>query len=102
MIRLPPRSTRTVTLFPYTTLFRSTADDLFKLTVNADGSYRFDLINAEQVTTETISFASLGAGGPGFRELADDSATTGVNEAGRVEFQSNGTDRKSTRLNSSH
>ncbi|ALR20436.1 beta strand repeat-containing protein [Sphingobium baderi] len=68
-----------------------TADDLFKLTVNADGSYRFDLINAEQVTTETISFASLGAGGPGFRELADDSATTGVNEAGRVEFQSNGT-----------
>src|SRR3546814_8632066 len=27
MIRRPPRSTRTHTLFPYTTLFRSTADD---------------------------------------------------------------------------
>src|SRR3546814_6286166 len=26
MIRRPPRSTRTDTLFPYTTLFRSTAD----------------------------------------------------------------------------
>src|SRR3546814_3952251 len=26
MIRLPPRSTRTDTLFPYTTLFRSTCD----------------------------------------------------------------------------
>src|SRR3546814_14261280 len=26
MIRLPPRSTRTDTLFPYTTLFRSAAD----------------------------------------------------------------------------
>src|SRR3546814_11094809 len=26
MIRLPPRSTRTDTLFPYTTLFRSTGD----------------------------------------------------------------------------
>src|SRR3546814_3162521 len=26
MIRLPPRSTRTDTLFPYTTLFRSVAD----------------------------------------------------------------------------
>src|SRR3546814_3166128 len=26
MIRLPPRSTRTYTLFPYTTLFRSTRD----------------------------------------------------------------------------
>src|SRR3546814_18082318 len=28
MIRRPPRSTRTDTLFPYTTLFRSTHDDL--------------------------------------------------------------------------
>src|SRR3546814_5862936 len=28
MIRRPPRSTRTDTLFPYTTLFRSTPDDL--------------------------------------------------------------------------
>src|SRR3546814_7550282 len=28
MIRRPPRSTRTDTLFPYTTLFRSKADDL--------------------------------------------------------------------------
>src|SRR3546814_2121063 len=27
MIRRPPRSTRTYTLFPYTTLFRSTIDD---------------------------------------------------------------------------
>src|SRR3546814_15329420 len=27
MIRRPPRSTRTDTLFPYTTLFRSTADE---------------------------------------------------------------------------
>src|SRR3546814_9447352 len=28
MIRRPPRSTRTDTLFPYTTLFRSNVDDL--------------------------------------------------------------------------
>src|SRR3546814_2516770 len=28
MIRRPPRSTRTDTLFPYTTLFRSTVDNL--------------------------------------------------------------------------
>src|SRR3546814_5477532 len=28
MIRRPPRSTRTDTLFPYTTLFRSTPDEL--------------------------------------------------------------------------
>src|SRR3546814_7895677 len=30
MIRRPPRSTRTDTLFPYTTLFRSQADDLLR------------------------------------------------------------------------
>src|SRR3546814_7739203 len=29
MIRLPPRSTRTDTLFPYTTLFRSTSTSAF-------------------------------------------------------------------------
>src|SRR3546814_1878396 len=31
MIRRPPRSTRTDTLFPYTTLFRSSADQLGNL-----------------------------------------------------------------------
>src|SRR3546814_7504144 len=31
MIRLPPRSTRTDTLFPYTTLFRSVRDQLVGL-----------------------------------------------------------------------
>src|SRR3546814_12951006 len=30
MIRRPPRSTRTDTLFPYTTLFRSSASDLLR------------------------------------------------------------------------
>src|SRR3546814_17035877 len=30
MIRRPPRSTRTDTLFPYTTLFRSTVDAVFQ------------------------------------------------------------------------
>src|SRR3546814_7354667 len=30
MIRRPPRSTRTDTLFPYTTLFRSDVEDIFR------------------------------------------------------------------------
>src|SRR3546814_2089667 len=40
MIRRPPRSTRTDTLFPYTTLFRShdSADTPTCCTFNADGS----------------------------------------------------------------
>src|SRR3546814_6154381 len=39
MIRPPPRSTRTDTLFPYTTLFRS--DDLALITNFSDGSSNF-------------------------------------------------------------
>src|SRR3546814_17595743 len=39
MIRRPPRSTRTDTLFPYTTLFRS-AGDVVALPVAADGDPR--------------------------------------------------------------
>src|SRR3546814_5918634 len=39
MIRRPPRSTRTATLFPYTTLFRSTAD------VYIDGELAFHARN---------------------------------------------------------
>src|SRR3546814_15268479 len=36
MIRRPPRSTRTDTLFPYTTLFRSDEDAQVELTYNWD------------------------------------------------------------------
>src|SRR3546814_8205533 len=37
MIRRPPRSTRTDTLFPYTTLFRSVGD--FRATWETDGGF---------------------------------------------------------------
>src|SRR3546814_17388034 len=37
MIRRPPRSTRTDTLFPYTTLFRSKADDDFAKSLGLEG-----------------------------------------------------------------
>src|SRR3546814_6388409 len=43
MIRRPPRSTRTDTLFPYTTLFRST-DDRIQPTVNVESFKSFDII----------------------------------------------------------
>src|SRR3546814_13827953 len=46
MIRRPPRSTRTDTLFPYTTLFRSTGNEDFvntpKWTAQAGTSYEFE------------------------------------------------------------
>src|SRR3546814_12564432 len=39
MILLPPRSTRTDTLFPYTTLFRSRKDDLISLRTTLAAEY---------------------------------------------------------------
>src|SRR3546814_1307642 len=46
MIRLPPRSTRTDTLFPYTTLFRSPPDTVssfgYRLRPTARGDFRFE------------------------------------------------------------
>src|SRR3546814_11098855 len=43
MIRLPPRSTRTDTLFPYTTLFRSVAAKTVPVTITSatTGAHRF-------------------------------------------------------------
>src|SRR3546814_14073791 len=43
MIRRPPRSTRTDTLFPYTTRFRSRIDAKFTIEPN-QGPWAFDLI----------------------------------------------------------
>ncbi|SNT12600.1 VCBS repeat-containing protein [Sphingopyxis indica] len=77
--------------FLRTELLAETSDgtDVFRMTVHADGNYEFDLITPNAATQESISFANLSAGGPSFREL-DDDPNTALNEAGRVEFQSNG------------
>src|SRR3546814_17670968 len=40
MIRRPPRSTRTDTLFPYTTLFRSNAMNAVAKTFSTEGDYK--------------------------------------------------------------
>src|SRR3546814_5230649 len=64
MIRRPPRSTRTHTLFPYTTLFRSYCDPRpvhgRPLIINAAGSSQgreFALRNADMLFTPVIELA---------------------------------------------
>src|SRR3546814_19986737 len=79
MIRRPPRSTRTDTLFPYTTLFRS-------LVVFVLGALFGFLLAAPAIMRRRREAARLR------RELAKlDTKTT-----------PSSVDRKSTRLNSSH
>src|SRR3712207_8708777 len=90
MIRRPPRST----LFPYTTLFRSLAE----------GHSTLNHVLLARDTLATI--AGCSALGP---EIKYDAAEMRIN--GRVDFdppenvinaENSGTDRKSTRLHSSH
>src|SRR3546814_15406773 len=81
MRRRPPRSTRTDTLFPYTTLFRSKVRQ--KLGLSGEGADDSELIDSlfDELETHSVDFTSF------FRALA---------------MLLRGEDRKSTRLNSSH
>src|SRR3546814_8116210 len=106
MIRRPPRSTRTDTLFPYTTLFRS-VPVTGRVSVAADPRY---------VPLGAPVFLSLDRAEPNGLWIAQDTggAIKGANRfdsfwgagdraraiAGGMAAR--GSDRKSTRLNSSH
>src|SRR3546814_11858298 len=64
MIRRPPRSTRTDTLFPYTTLFRSEPDDdpyTFYSSFYATRDIRMTggSLNYEQPLTDDITFTTV-------------------------------------------
>src|SRR3546814_12001418 len=83
MIRRPPRSTRTDTLFPYTTLFRSAGVAAARAGAVAGGGG----VDGGDARADR-------AGGVHGVEAVDRGAAGGV-VAGRG-------DRKSTRLNSSH
>src|SRR3546814_19874528 len=89
MIRRPPRSTRTDTLFPYTTLFRSHRDD---------GDAR--------ILEQPRHGVDGGLGGDRDELVADErrdrEGGDGLAHARIVPRRSPHSDRKSTRLNSSH
>src|SRR3546814_15838767 len=85
MIRRPPRSTRTDTLFPYTTLFRSCDYLRDSHSWLADRGYR------------VVAYDQLGCGASD--RPSDRSLWTVPRYAREVETVR---DRKSTRLNSSH
>src|SRR3546814_3497810 len=104
MIQRPPRSTRTDTLFPYTTLFRSnnpqvllrlrgsgatTGDYCYGHSVVVDGTWGA-ATEPDIVVPASLGFGSVAVGGSG-------SLVATVDNAGNAP-----PDRKSTRLNYSH
>src|SRR3546814_11385875 len=100
MIRRPPRSTRTDTLFPYTTLFRSVqiesapslvayaAPMVSEITGSAAGG---------NISVRAASGGQIVALGQVYADASGGSLSSGLPSA----LQSS-RDRKSTRLNSSH
>src|SRR3546814_13554404 len=83
MQRRPPRSTRTDTLFPYTTLVRSV------------GELERHRLMVDQPVAEGLALLDIVA--RGFERRAGDPHALGCRRYAAV-----GQDRKSTRLNSSH
>src|SRR3546814_14236355 len=97
MIRRPPRSTRTDTLFPYTTLFRSPADDHPHHLIGA-----FEDTMDAQVTPEALDRIVLEVTvAAKHLQRAVHHRRSGVARH-HLGHGGKAGDRKSTRLNSSH
>src|SRR3546814_6763458 len=106
MIRRPPRSTRTDTLFPYTTLFRSALDrrKVFGkpagLALQIESGQPLEIVHADR-----LQFAGGQQVEPGDERLL---GIIGFEIVARIEqalpagLTLTAGDRKSTRLNSSH
>src|SRR3546814_12400071 len=112
MIRRPPRSTRTDTLFPYTTLFRSgerLEDDVCKdLPVVEDQRESTDIEHLADEPGEDVG--ALVHRPPearqgdidGDQDRGEEGDVACQQTEARIDIGDEGLDRKSTRLNSSH
>src|SRR3546814_20703641 len=98
MIRRPPRSTRTDTLFPYTTLFRSS---LVRNPRNWGVSLRARTTDSDSLLVPLRRSLSL-KGVDAMRRIRDRVAGLDVHRDSVVACVELFEDRKSTRMNSSH
>src|SRR3546814_13712366 len=92
MIRRPPRATRSDTLFPYPTLFRSQPVDVHRFRLQPDGGEEFQRSVTEQVDRADFRPKRLG-------DDLHDAVELGLRRGAQGHDI---IDRKSTRLNSSH
>src|SRR3546814_8105567 len=101
MIRRPPRSTRTDTLFPYTTLFRSRIDaDRLLVAIIIIECRPVEGHGAVQELALETQF--IGVDGFRFRHVQFGRGKIGLRVEGVGAIAATEADRKSTRLNSSH
>src|SRR3546814_12584683 len=100
MIRRPPRSTRTDTLFPYTTLFRAIQHALGVVGGNGldHAAEREPGCRVEHADRAKVMQAQATV----VKEEQVPRMRIGMEYAGAEELMHVGIDRKSTRLNSSH
>src|SRR3546814_20652668 len=98
MIPRPPRSTRTDTLFPYTTLFRSFSGVIAKIKA-AKPDVIYSTLNGD---SNVAFFKQMAAAGMKSDVLPVMSFSIGEQEAQAMGPALVEGDRKSTRLNSSH
>src|SRR3546814_8392194 len=102
MIRRPPRSTRTDTLFPYTTLFRSRKADARRPKSDCLSSdVRFRDVKAAGRLPDPSAFGQLLATPCLAQNSFPHSSVCAARGSGIEDFLTP-KDRKSTRLNSSH
>src|SRR3546814_21038187 len=107
MIRRPPRSTRTDTLFPYTTLFRYVGEqgggERLKRKADAELLHHVRLAAIVEVGLDGAGPQHhVEAEVPDARHVPQHDAVTPLGHDGQVLAFLVGPDRKSTRLNSSH
>src|SRR3546814_6661491 len=106
MIRRPPRSTRTDTLFPYTTLFRSPrqpfVDQRAELRIAPRLPPALDRPDAGSRGKAFARGERFGRGGCRARSEVGSGAAREQTQKDGGRDRETGQDRKSTRLNSSH
>src|SRR3546814_12383692 len=97
MIRRPPRPTRTDTLFPYTTLCRSSR--FAGPSLSRKGRGEFDRLPCRQ-GADALDHGEEAVGAVGAERLREAEPGDGALDVDRQDLLRR--DRKSTRLNSSH